>query len=53
MYTVVEEKCDICGHECVALMPVKQIGQGNECGECGNMSLYPKEEAEPLKEFQA
>ena len=42
-YATVEEVCDICGHKDVAVMPVERVGQGNECGECGNMSMYPRD----------
>ncbi len=37
--------CDICGHKEVSVMPESRYGSGNECPECGNMSVYPDEES--------
>ena len=43
-YLTINAKCDICGHEEVSVMPVERYGLGNECPECGNMSVFPDDD---------
>lgn len=50
MFGVWELLCDICGYQCVAVIPCNADGDwpmvsgGTECAECGNMSMYPRED---------
>lgn len=43
-YVTCSAKCDICGHEEVSVMPESRYGLGNECPECGHMTVYPVDE---------